>query len=101
MKRTTDDIREKLSFQGCDNVTALEMCDLIDQLREIVDRLPKTADGVPIFPYDEVWTWFPDKDEPETVTITRTRAGVYSGCYSTREAAEQHVRALLSFTNTK
>ena len=32
MKRTTEDIRENLSFVGCDNETALEMCEEIERL---------------------------------------------------------------------
>jgi hypothetical protein len=62
----------------------------IERLRAIVDRLPKTADGVPIAPGQGVWTWFPDRSQPETVTLQRIGAcGVYAGCYSTREAAEK------------
>jgi hypothetical protein len=33
MKRTLEDIRENLSFVGCDNETALEMCAEIERLR--------------------------------------------------------------------
>lgn len=32
MKRTLDDIRENMDWVGCDNATALEMCDRISQL---------------------------------------------------------------------
>jgi len=33
MQRTTEDIRENLSFVGCDNETALEMCEEIERLQ--------------------------------------------------------------------
>jgi len=42
MKRTIEDIRENLSFVGCDNETALELCDEIERLR---DELDKPASG--------------------------------------------------------
>ena len=53
MKRTTDDIREKLSFQGCDNETVLEMCDEIERLQAIVDRLPKDASGRHVIAHED------------------------------------------------
>lgn len=68
---------------------------LVEHARElagIVERLPQTADGVPITPHSEVWTT--DSDSPVAVkmwgelqvSIPQT---VYClrGCYSTREAA--------------
>lgn len=33
MKRTLEDIRENMPFVGCDNATALEMCDEVERLR--------------------------------------------------------------------
>jgi len=74
----------------------------ITRLRAIVEKLPKTADGVPVVPGDELWVRHPDggcagtrrwwkhpslgwsvgfehmQNEPIDV----------SSCYSTREAAE-------------
>ena len=45
MKRTIEDIRENLDHVGCDNETALEMCDEIERLRRdaypIFDILPR------------------------------------------------------------
>jgi hypothetical protein len=58
------------------------------RLREIVERLPRTADGVPVLPGD---TLYADLGEGcvEPVTMLGVRkCGVYTGCYSTREAAE-------------
>ena len=34
MTRTIEDIRENMPHVGCDNETALEMCDEIERLRE-------------------------------------------------------------------
>lgn len=41
MKRTIEDIRSNLDHVGCDNETALEMCDEIERLR---DALAKAED---------------------------------------------------------
>jgi hypothetical protein len=55
----------------------------------VVDRLPKTVDGVPLTPHDTVWTWF-GNGPVEAVTLQyRPLSLVYPQCYSTREAAEQ------------
>ena len=65
-----------------------EMQAEIERLQEKLDQLPTTADGVPIVPGQDVWTWSPGKPQPETVTLQRIGAcGLYAGCYSTREAA--------------
>lgn len=37
MKRTITDIRENMPHVGCDNATALEMCDEIERLRRDLD----------------------------------------------------------------
>lgn len=75
------------------------------RLREIVDRLPKTADGVPTYPGMKVWTHGGDKElevgrwltHPPLPVVHRTPAGwEYAGyhlpmptenCYSTKDAA--------------
>ena len=54
MKRSLTDIRENLDYVSCDNETARELCDEVERLRAIVDRLPTTADGVPIAPGDRL-----------------------------------------------
>ena len=72
------------------------------RLRAIVDKLPKTADGVPVVPGMEVWA----KKNPSDSTVqsfivcqdsvwasrfggmSRAGAWLISKCYSTREAAE-------------
>ena len=39
MRRTIDDIRSNLDFVGCDNATALELCDEVERLQaELADR---------------------------------------------------------------
>lgn len=69
------------------------------RLREIVEKLPKTMDGVPVFIGSEVW--LPDEDHPLIVGHVSNstpkgwwyanrprRHGLDVGmCYSTREAA--------------
>ena len=39
MKRTIDDIRDNLSWVGCDNETALEMCEEIERLTNRISEL--------------------------------------------------------------
>ena len=96
--RTTADIRDNLDFVGCDNATAMELCDEVDRLQAIVDRLPKTADGVPIVADMEVWLIGSNCD-PFQVTVENeivirfpdqeTSRHYTSWCYSTKEAAEK------------
>ena len=100
MKRTTEDIREKLSFHGCDNETALEMCEEIERLTAIVDRLPKDEAGEPIAPGDVLYdgyktgaikvTGFDTRDGKLTCLIFRKGwDAICSGYYHDREAAEK------------
>ena len=75
----------------------------IRELRAIVDKLPVTADGVPVVPgEDTVWRWSSilgwvecqiETSEPEDggweyVLCTSLIGGGVDSCYSTREAAE-------------
>ena len=98
MKRTIDDIRGNLSFVGCDNETALEMCEEIERLTAIVERLPRTADGVPIMPDSDTVFAINQFGEIFTTIIVRNPVGWIvrgnrhinaSKTYSTREAAEK------------
>jgi len=92
MKRTTEDIRDNLSFVGCDNETALEMCEEIERLRAIMDRLPKTADGVPIVAGMELWRVRADVVIHRFAMISDVDvegSDPATLCYSTREAAEK------------
>ncbi len=60
-----------------------------DRLQTIVDKLPKTADGVPVVPGIKVW-------HRDYLGVVTEEAGVWKPpfpgllvcCYSTREAAE-------------
>lgn len=86
-----------------------------DELRAVVERLPKTADGVPVHPGDEVWYGRlgprGGMKGPHSYTVTvygevgdihaTGEEGGYmsesyglrvSECYSTREAAEAAVK---------
>jgi len=60
----------------------------IDRLEAIVDKLPKTADGVPVTPGLELWTVHSGTGLPYSITVGSVRyGGIYPDCYSTREAA--------------
>ena len=59
------------------------------RLRAIVDKLPVTADGVPV--YHGMKAWYPGDNESGTVTFHVCAEGGFSAiaaCYSTREAAD-------------
>ena len=64
--------------------------DELERLRAIVDKLPKTADGVPVVPgLDNVWVKNgPNVRPSESMTTWRLLQVRRSYCYSTREAAE-------------
>ena len=76
-----------------------------DRLRAIVDRLPKTADGVPIVPGMKVYPLFPiddpefSEDDDYATCVLKLRDAltgetfepnewIPGKCYSTQEAAE-------------
>lgn len=64
----------------------------IEQLRAIVDRLPKTADGVPVVGGMEVWRARADAVIHRFVMITDVDtegSDPVTLCYSTREAAQK------------
>jgi len=60
----------------------------IERLRAVVDKLPRTADGVPVVPgLDTVWiTW--SEEAKQTLCTWRLMHLRGHRCYSTREAAE-------------
>ena len=70
-----------------------------DRLQAIVDRLPKTANGVPVVPNMRIWPFFEIEDEQGAVVCLCAHDGptgemLVDGdtmnvgkCYSTREAA--------------
>lgn len=82
------------------NVICREAADEIERLRAIVDKLPMTADGVPIIPCNWVWTLFSDgcvagpymvldincrKDYPINLSLGEFQT---KQLFSTREAAK-------------
>lgn len=78
--------------------TILALVAEVERLRAIVERLPKTADGVTITPGMDVWR--DDSDAPVAVKMYGEHQISYpepvywlSGCYSTWEAA-CHARAV-------
>jgi hypothetical protein len=74
----------------------------VERLRAIVDKLPKTADGVPVVPMMEVWFWndadYIDSAHAYTFSQQRHKVPIsiltewgwvrVAHCYSTREAVE-------------
>ena len=80
--------RKHLGIQGtCAKLQEAEQ--KIERLQAIVDRLPKTADGVPIVPGMEVWSWMGDAGLMSTEITRIGKGGWFAACYSTREAAEK------------
>lgn len=65
----------------------LELCGLqhaeVERLQAIVDKLPKTADGVPVVPGMVVW-----KSNCEPTNVGMLLGTWVCQCYSTHEAAE-------------
>ena len=62
----------------------------IKRLRALVDKLPKTADGIYVTsPFQTLWRWSNHKP-PRLCQVTLYNLGWQKGkdCYSTREAAE-------------
>jgi hypothetical protein len=63
-----------------------------DRLAEIVAKLPKTANGVPVVPGMDLWGWIERYDgTPGAVhqqNWMTAKAEEIAKCYSTREAAE-------------
>ena len=57
----------------------------IAELEAIVDKLPKTADGVPVVPGMELW--FVNEHGKASMGVTTPTFGQVSRFYSTREAA--------------
>jgi hypothetical protein len=43
--RSLEDIRDNLDFVGCDNATALELCDEIEQLNRCLDSMRLVREG--------------------------------------------------------
>lgn len=94
----TEELRGKCAW--CNNCS--ECRDLqeraaveIERLQAIVDRLPKTADGVPVAFHQELWYFDRDSDNPIRLMHTRTLSywKIVESCYSTREAAESARKA--------
>lgn len=67
----------------------LNAADEIDRLQAIVDQLPKTEDGVPIYPGMTVWALIPGCEISDVEAQAVGIGGVWRYCYSTREAAEK------------
>lgn len=66
----------------------------LDAAKAVIEKLPKTADGVAIAPGDKVYIRSRYEDGVECMVayieaanLRRQVAGAFSGCYSTREAA--------------
>ena len=63
-----------------------------DRLAEIVERLPKTRDGVPVTPWMHLWVWTDDdgiqQDVAGALHADSYNAHEVTSTYSTRAAAE-------------
>jgi hypothetical protein len=62
-----------------------------ERLKEVVEKLPKTADGVPVVPGMTIYDLRPSGCTPFFVSAVFEKASkhnMYADCYSTREAAE-------------
>jgi len=81
--------------------TAVQLADEVERLRAIVDKLPKTADGVPVVPgmtlWDSIWLGRPFGVQQLSVFCPNASRSEWmcnegevdvSQCYSTRAAAE-------------
>jgi hypothetical protein len=61
VKRSLEDIRDNLDFVGCDNATAMGLCDEIKQLRVGIHRLAlMLLDGCRIGSSDGWWCIYVD-----------------------------------------
>lgn len=62
--------------------------DICRRAADLIEKLPRTADGVPVVPGMTVWSWFNGAGlSPIEIQYLRPD-GIYTLCYSTREAAE-------------
>ena len=62
----------------------------IRELLEVVDKLPKTADGVPVVPGMVTWCWVPEGYIMEAhATMENGPVRPWTECYSTRQGAEE------------
>lgn len=92
----TDEKRRQLVSAWSINPAAADLDDVAWLAAElmaanaVIERLPRTKDGIPVTPGMTVWTWFADScdDGPEPVYIEYIRPnGTYTACYSTEAAA--------------
>lgn len=66
-----------------------EAADLIEQQQAIIDRLPKTADGVPVVPGQRYWTIYPNNIEPvEEFLVTSVCNFVVCGAEDGEQSAK-------------
>ena len=90
LRAENEQLRAQLAGQG----HALSDRDQrVAELRAVVERLPKTADGVPVVPRMRIWTWGAVTDGSDCgiwhLDVRHVSYGDdYSRFYCTREAAE-------------
>ena len=86
--------RLRADYQEAHRVQEHRHADEIERLRAIVDKLPKTADGVPVVPGMKLFFLCPFENRITSDQVFQDRPEVggmtieVSNCYSTREAAE-------------
>ncbi len=67
----------------------MEDAEALRQAADLIERLPVTADGVPVVPGMEVWHRdFKGRISPETAQLESPFPHILICCYSTRAAAE-------------
>jgi hypothetical protein len=71
---------------GADDYPDGDLCDWIGRLRSIVEKLPETADGVPVVPQKSTVYWRLTHNDIRAITA---EGWWVHQCYSTREAAEK------------
>lgn len=84
----------------CNEMNIQECRHEIKRLSSIVDKLPKTADGVPVIPRIDKVFWRFDGGKRERVVDSKWRVLPIGGgaseplveCYSTREAAQEAMK---------
>lgn len=94
MSRAVDEIRENMDYVGCDNATALEMCDEIERLQKIESTLPKDGKGKTITPGTVLWIAAADGIHKVRASFLDVEGNLYgdlkwSDCYRDRTDAEK------------
>lgn len=87
MKDLPKTLRAAADMLACDE-NWREFAEACADAATLIERLPKTADGVPIYPGMTLYCYF--RNEMTAFDVARVGlVGFYDDCYSTRVAAEK------------